>query len=420
MVISRGTLCPLVRLTLFWLLIDLLFLVLTFFLPNPMLQALSLLYPRSSVSGAKKIAVVIGSMRGGGAERLVSDVVSEFSKSGINVCIYTLEPSSSFYATGDVRIISYPQLYRISTILVYLRILVSIIVSDASAIWLHLWPISMIAIPLRPLVRDSCIICITEHNNLLETVLSKNSSLFLLKKFFLYLSYCSSHHIVSVSHGLKMQIQKIFPFYPSSKISVISNPVLGRLSSCESSSTIKELELHPWLSAPMRLIAVGSLKYQKGYHYLLHALSCLCNDLHLGILGSGPLLNSLKALSESLELSDRVYFINPTSNVIPWLLRADLFVSASLWEGYGTAIAEAASLGLPIVCTDCDYGPSEILSEYNKSILVPPRDPASMAAAINKALYGNPPLHTKSASNSNLLSVAEASLGYANLLRLYY
>ncbi len=76
------------------------------------------------------------------------------------------------------------------------------------------------------------------------------------------------------------------------------------------------------------------------------------------------------------------YMLNPS----PYFRSADLFVLSSDYEGFGNVIVEAMSVGLPIVSTDCPDGPAEILSQGKFGTLVPPRNPAALARAIELAL----------------------------------
>lgn len=64
---------------------------------------------------------------------------------------------------------------------------------------------------------------------------------------------------------------------------------------------------------------------------------------------------------------------------------SDIFVFQSRWEGFGMALAEAASFGLPIVTTDAGAIPCLIKDGVN-GLLVPPKDPERLAQTIEKLL----------------------------------
>jgi len=77
---------------------------------------------------------------------------------------------------------------------------------------------------------------------------------------------------------------------------------------------------------------------------------------------------------------------------------ADLFVLSSLWEGFGNVIVEAMACGLPIIATDCPYGPSEIIEDGVSGLLVPPANSEVLAKAICQVLT-NPSLRKKLTEN---------------------
>jgi glycosyltransferase involved in cell wall biosynthesis len=129
--------------------------------------------------------------------------------------------------------------------------------------------------------------------------------------------------------------------------------------------------------------SVGRLVEQKDYPTQLRAFAAAAArvpSLHMLLVGDGPLRAELEALASTLGVRDRVRFAGH-SNEVPVALRAlDIFVLASKFEPYGVALLEAKAAGAAIVATSVNEVP-EILSEGKTGRLVPPEDPAAMAAA---------------------------------------
>jgi glycosyltransferase involved in cell wall biosynthesis len=109
---------------------------------------------------------------------------------------------------------------------------------------------------------------------------------------------------------------------------------------------------------------IGRLHRQKGQVHLIKSFREVVDrytKVKLIIIGEGNLKKYLKRLVNQLNLNDNVYFMEFQSNIFPFLRAADCFVLSSLWEGFPNVIVEALSINLPVISTDCDSGPREIL-----------------------------------------------------------
>ena len=104
------------------------------------------------------------------------------------------------------------------------------------------------------------------------------------------------------------------------------------------------------------------------------------------ILGEGTLRAELEALVQQLGLQDKVAMPGFVVDIYPWYRAADLFVLSSRWEGFGNVIVEALECGVPVVSTDCQSGPAEILENGRIGRLVSIQDPAALAASITESL----------------------------------
>ena len=104
----------------------------------------------------------------------------------------------------------------------------------------------------------------------------------------------------------------------------------------------------------INLVSVGRITDVKGFDRLINAHKRLLDDglaHNLVILGDGELKNGLMKQAESLGVSDTVYFLGFQSNPYKYVSRADLFVCSSRREGFSTAVTEALTLGVPVVST---------------------------------------------------------------------
>ena len=142
------------------------------------------------------------------------------------------------------------------------------------------------------------------------------------------------------------------------------------------------------------IVAVGRLQTQKGYEYLIQALH-LCHhqyplkDLKLLILGEGNQRRDLEVQIQTLKLQEYVKLAGFVENPWPYMAAAQAFVLSSLWEGFPHVVVEAMACQTPVIATDCNYGPGEIIKHNQTGLLVPTQSPEQLAAAIHQ-LISNP------------------------------
>lgn len=134
------------------------------------------------------------------------------------------------------------------------------------------------------------------------------------------------------------------------------------------------------------LVHVGRLDEQKNVETLLAALALLPASPRVTavLCGDGPLRSRLEQLAASHGIADRVRLTGYTSAAWSWLKAADVCVSASVFEGRPNVVLEAMACGCPLVASNIAEH-REILDDQT-AILVPPREPQAIAAAIARCL----------------------------------
>jgi glycosyltransferase involved in cell wall biosynthesis len=136
------------------------------------------------------------------------------------------------------------------------------------------------------------------------------------------------------------------------------------------------------------IVSIGRLSPEKDHRLLLRAMTLLPTQRRwrLAVIGEGPERPALEALTRSSGLSDRVTFTGYAGDPFAWMMRANLAVCSSVYEGLGNTVIEALACGTPVVSTDCPYGPREILENGRYGTLVPVGDAPALAAAIDSVL----------------------------------
>ena len=124
------------------------------------------------------------------------------------------------------------------------------------------------------------------------------------------------------------------------------------------------------VSDGVNLISIGRLVPAKGYDLLIPVISKLIKEgvnVHLYILGSGPEQKKLENIIATEGIYDNIHLLGFQNNPYSIMKKMDLFVCSSRSEGYSLVIAEALTLGLPVISMNCS-GPKELLdnNEYGK------------------------------------------------------
>ena len=117
---------------------------------------------------------------------------------------------------------------------------------------------------------------------------------------------------------------------------------------------------------PNRIICVGRLARQKRFDRMINAFSLIADkypEWYVDIFGEGELHDQLQQLIIDKNLEGRIRLQSPTSQIYAQYQSSQFFVLSSDFEGFGLVIVEAMACGIPVVVTDCPYGPSEIVED---------------------------------------------------------
>ena len=347
------------------------------------------LYEKLNRAQRKKVLFVIPNMEGGGAERILTNLLLEIDNQNIETVLLLFKKQGVYLNELPETI----KVYDFST-----DIYKGNFKKKAGSLTLQ-------TLKVFYRERPDVVISFTVYANLVAAA----AKIFCLFKFLHIMSEHNNIHEIFKHHkkvGLIARCVMSFLFNRADVIRVNSNGV-GRgliqhfgvqgekIKTVYNGIDLKRIQMmapdevnHPWFSKGVPIvISAGRLAKQKNFTLLVEAFLEVTKEISckLIILGKGPEEKNLKQLVRDLNLVQQVSFLGFQENPFKYFQKADLFVLPSTWEGFGNVLVEAQACGLPVISTDCD-GPCEIIEHGKTGVLVPRKDKTALAAAIKKML----------------------------------
>lgn len=182
--------------------------------------------------------------------------------------------------------------------------------------------------------------------------------------------------MIAQSEGMKEDLVKVFNILES-KIRVIPNPAYNFI---DNNLLLQDTGIYN-----NEILFVGRITDAKGINYLLESFQIAKSkipDLHLTIVGSGEILQSIKDKVNALGLSQSVGFEGYQNDLSSYYKKAKATVLTSIYEGFPNVLVESISFGTPVISFDCPSGPRDIIIPNVNGILVSYLNVTDFAQAI--------------------------------------
>ncbi|MDK3158261.1 glycosyltransferase [Kamptonema cortianum] len=330
-----------------------------------------------------RIALFMSALDGGGAERIMLYLARGFVEAGLEVDLVLAKaegPLMSQIPPG-VRLIN----LKSKRLILSLPILARYVRKQKPVALLSaLEDANLVAIWTRRLMRLPVRVVVTVHNTLSREAQNATNLKRRIAPYLVKLFYPWADAVITVSQGAAEDLARLG--MASGLVKVVYNPVVMP----EFYERVKEPVDHYWFEPdrPPVILGVGRLERQKDFPTLIQAFAELRQHrpIRLMILGEGQDRPMLERLIQDLGLGQEVLLPGFVSNPYAYMAKSSVFVLSSLFEGLPTALIEAMAAGIPVVSTDCESGPREILINGQYGPLVPIGDVTAMAEAIAKTL----------------------------------
>ena len=310
---------------------------------------------KDEVQSVKRISMISPGLSGGGAERVLAILANYLAKEGYEVLFIAVYSSEKQYFLDERVIYKYVDIKKACKGIRLLKRMVQIekMVCEFKS-----------DIIISFLMNE---VLLTNVKNKIPIIYSmRNDPSNTLKKIYerwiCFFSYRRAQNIVFQTKGAR----DYFPHDIAQKGIVITNPLLD--------------DLPYWdINGHKKIIMTACrLTKQKNIKMLLNAFSLFHTkfpDYILEIYGRGELLKELKVLCTELEIEQCTFFKGHVDTVHDAMVKSEMFVLSSDYEGLSNAMLEALAIGVPTICTDCPPGgAAEYIQSGVNGLLVPVGD----------------------------------------------
>jgi GalNAc-alpha-(1->4)-GalNAc-alpha-(1->3)-diNAcBac-PP-undecaprenol alpha-1,4-N-acetyl-D-galactosaminyltransferase len=337
----------------------------------------------SRKSRADRIAIIVSSLGGGGAERVVVDLGRYLRDAGRDVTLFTLSgDDNNVYAAPegvrrirlDIRRKPHSLLDSIRSTFRHLRLMREQIKSVNPDVVLSFVDQTNIRTILC-LLGTGVPVIISERVHPAYVTLSP---VWRLARQFAY--PLADAVTVQTEDGAAWLRRRTYVRRPI----VIANAVRYQRDLRNLAANSQPAALNPFI------LAMGRLTEQKGFDLLLrafHQSDLIRHGWRLAILGDGAQFTTLQQQAASLGIANAVTLPGYVSAIGPWLGQAEIFVLSSRYEGFPNVLMEAMQVGRACISFDCPSGPRELIKAGINGCLVPAEDVAALAASIRRMAF---------------------------------
>ncbi|MFC4700703.1 glycosyltransferase [Glaciecola siphonariae] len=337
-----------------------------------------------SQTNVKNIAIIIDSLAGGGAEKVMLTLASEMLAKGHKVTFFSLKNTAQYDVPSGIELI-FPLAKFKGAVRGWFNqgILANMLNASVLEAQQRGGHFDMVLVNLYESYRlasacqfKNCYYII--HNSYVQE-LKRERRMGPIKYLYMrrILKMLTGKKLIAVSKGVAAELRQASLFTPES-VQHIYNPFNVDLIRQQAKEDIDA-------NAPQKFVLhVGRAAKAKRHDVLFEAFKTVNPEYALVCLSSNN--RKLEKLAKKHGIADRVYLPGFQENPYAWMNKSSALVLSSDFEGLSMVLLEAILSDTKVVSTNCPFGPNEILTGDLARFLVPVANPNALANAINEAL----------------------------------
>lgn len=325
-----------------------------------------------------KILYIINAFTGGGAEKLLRDMLFDQIARDIDVSVMLLGSANNHYLQEvqskfvNVYISNCSSLYSPKQIK---EIKWVINQEDFNIVHVHLFPALYWGAIVNILTRKDIKFVYTEHSTH-----NRRRDKFYLRGIE-FIAYSQYKKIFCISEGTEKALNKWIPL-TKKKTVVIPNGV--NLDEYHNAKSYSKSDLFQNAKKDDKIIVMTArFSEQKDHDTLVRSMKFLDESYKLLLVGDGERINHVKSLTHQEGLDDRVTFLGFRKDIPEILNTVDIFVLSSNWEGFGLVAVEAMASKVPVLVSDVP-GLKEVVGR--KDMTFPAGDSKTLADQLKSIL----------------------------------
>lgn len=320
----------------------------------------------------KQLAFVLHNLDSGGAQRVVSTLANEFSKT-FDVCIITLVDCKPFYYLEDnvshikctsESLVSENIFQALNNNLFLYKRLKSILEEKNIDITIGFTTTAnVLCVAASRALNIPCII--SERSN--PNIYVPNKLWRFLRKYF----YKKADYLVVQTDLIRNYFKE---FILQDRLVILPNPLSRELSKNKKTRVLRN----------NLILSVGRLDKNKAQDLLIKAFANVDNqNWGLVFVGDGQEKENYINLVKKLDLESKVTFAGKSSKIYDYYNSSKIFAFTSQSEGFPNVLIEAMYFALPCISTNCPTGPSEIINEGKNGFLIPVNDQKALESKLS-------------------------------------